>query len=372
MSVCSYLGTEIKPIAEGVSSYECNHPQVMWTVEERCSCCPFKTYGSIPVDKILDDSTCLEEDSPLDTLPKDPKGLAKRKPPQKLGQDLPGDTIVNRDCQPAHMGNLYYGASCFLVLSGPSLKKIDLSLLNQRGIFTMAVNNAATVIRPNFWVHVDPPEKFHSIIWDDPGIIKLVPVREFGKHRRIPGKNGEPIHPVTFAGDNPQMMFRYLARNSPGVFGYQRHADFNPDSFLREGAVCWGNSNKCSQRNGRPHVLNVMFAALKLVYYLGFRTLYLLGCDFDMSPGKVYCFDEGKALGAMDSNNGTYRKLTTMFGWLKPKFDEAGFKVFNCNSESKLSVFPFLSYEGAIHDASKSFRQEIRTEGWYTKYTERR
>jgi hypothetical protein len=73
-----------------------------------------------------------------------------------------------------HLENLYHGSSCFLVLSGPSSLTNDLSLLRRRGIYTLAVNNAATIIRPNAWVFVDPPEKFHSSIWLDPAVTKFV------------------------------------------------------------------------------------------------------------------------------------------------------------------------------------------------------
>src|SRR5690349_15908250 len=66
-----------------------------------------------------------------------------------------------------HLDNLHFGASCFVVLSGPSSLQCDLSQLQSRGIWSLAVNNAGTLIRPNGWVFVDPPDKFHNAIWLD-------------------------------------------------------------------------------------------------------------------------------------------------------------------------------------------------------------
>ena len=47
--------------------------------------------------------------------------------------------------------------SAFLMLSGPSLKQIDLSLLDARGIVTMAVNNAWSGAASDALTCVDDP-----------------------------------------------------------------------------------------------------------------------------------------------------------------------------------------------------------------------
>ena len=44
--------------------------------------------------------------------------------------------------------NLYQGRAAFLICGGPSLANHDLGKLQQRGVLTMAVNNAAAVVRP--------------------------------------------------------------------------------------------------------------------------------------------------------------------------------------------------------------------------------
>src|SRR5262245_955195 len=95
---------------------------------------------------------------------------------------LPGDhgcevevAIFGRGGQAVRLHEMYAGQAAFLVCSGPSLADYDLGRLNERGILTMAVNNAASLVRPNLWVSVDDPRNFLEAIWRDPGILKFVP-----------------------------------------------------------------------------------------------------------------------------------------------------------------------------------------------------
>jgi hypothetical protein len=111
-----------------------------------------------------------------------------------------------------------------------------------------------------------------------------------------------------------------------------------------------------------------MFAVLKLAYALGFRACYLLGCDFNMSPGQPYAFAQGKGEGECGSNNNSYRTMNVMLAELAPRFAEAGFTVMNCNPKSGLTVFPFCSYESAIEAATGHIPQDpLDTADWYKK-----
>jgi hypothetical protein len=55
----------------------------------------------------------------------------------------PPPMLFTRDGHNVFLGDMYRGHTAFLMCSGPSLLSHDLSLLNQRGILTLAVNNAA-------------------------------------------------------------------------------------------------------------------------------------------------------------------------------------------------------------------------------------
>jgi hypothetical protein len=263
--------------------------------------------------------------------------------------------------EPLHLENLYLGASCFIVLSGPSLRELDLSLLRRRGVFTFAVNNAATVVRPDAWTFVDPPEKFHNSIWADPAVLKFVNATRLDWKLRE--KVGGQLRPLRLNSGREA-----AARDMPGVVSTVRNAYFNPPRWLQEPSINWGNSKRSARKNGFPRDLNVMLAALKIVYALGFRAVYLLGCDFRMDSARPYAFDEEKHAGAINCNNSKYRTITEMLGLLKPHFDAAGYRVFNANPRSGLTVFPFTTYSEAIEAATGHVPQEpLDTIGWYSK-----
>ena len=60
------------------------------------------------------------------------------------------------------------------------------------------------------------------------------------------------------------------------------------------------------------------------------------------------------------------------FPKLKPHFDAYGFKVFNCNPNSRLTVFPHLSYDEAIKRSTDhlSIDTEI-SHGMYRKFEDK-
>jgi hypothetical protein len=279
---------------------------------------------------------------------------ASRPPPA----DTPFRDSHNR---PLYLENLYFGASCFLMLSGPSALSNDLTELRRRGIYTIAVNNAATIIRPNSWIFVDPPEKFHSAIWLDPAVTKFVHNRFL--EYRLREKIGDEFRKLDRPDGKPAHV-----RDMPGVVSIIRNADFRPNRWLRESSINWGNSKRSARRNNQPRDLNVMLAALKLAYVLGFRAVYLLGCDFLMTDDQPYSFTENKHASAVGSNNNKYRRITEMLQILKPYFEGAGFHVRNCNPRSGLTLFPFVSYTEAIQAASGHVPQDpLDTMNWYRK-----
>ena len=92
----------------------------------------------------------------------------------------------------------------------------------------------------------------------------------------------------------------------------------------------------------------VLLPALRLLFYLGVRRVFLLGADFKMDEKTTYHFDQQRARGSINGNNSTYQKLDAWFRQLRPLFEAEKFEVLNCNPESRLQAFKFMSYETAI------------------------
>jgi len=111
-----------------------------------------------------------------------------------------------------------------------------------------------------------------------------------------------------------------------------------------------------------------MLAGLRILFYLGVRTLYLLGCDFKMQHGTAnYAFEQDRSRSSVNGNNKTFDALNTRFRELLPSFEREGFRVFNCTPNSGLTAFPSMRYEDAIDSALRKFPRQIVTAGMYDR-----
>lgn len=236
------------------------------------------------------------------------------------------DLIFNGKQQPVNLQNTYHGASCFFIGAGPSLNQLDLSLLNQRGITTFAVNNiAAKTVRPNIWCCIDKPTSFHRNIWSDPSILKFTKTENLDK-----GYNGGMI------------------RHAPNLFYFEVNGDFHTDTFFTESTISCGRYSHHTDNLGLSGGRCVMLVAFRLMQYLGFGRVYLLGCDFNMTQEQPYAFEQTKWSGGVKTNNLKYEIIQARLKSLQPKMDQLGFQVYNCTPNSKLTIFPAMEFEQAI------------------------
>lgn len=251
------------------------------------------------------------------------------------------------------LANWYAKRTIFLILSGPSLATFDLAQLNQRGIVTFGVNNSWAVHRPTLWTCVDPPGRFHDVGWKDPGITKLVPLYHRNRRLRVKEPDGR-FRPSQF-----------FVRDMPAVFFYARSTRFNPDTFFTEPAINWGNPTEEADALGIKGGRSVMLAALRLIHYLGFRVVFLLGADFKMSTDaeRNYAFEQGRTKHAVDHNNRLYHALDRRFAELRKRFRD--FWVFNCTPDSGLKSLPYYPYEKAVEYARTECSKPMDTAGWY-------
>jgi len=270
---------------------------------------------------------------------------------KEFGQSIP--FFFTRDGAPIDLIGQYKGSSAFMICNGPSFSQLNHALLKKPGIMTLGVNNGPKTFRPDFWTCVDDPPRFMKSIWLDPKIMKFVPQAHFEK----------PI----FDNEKWELMNKKVG-SCPNVVGFRRNEHFIADRFLKETTINWGNHKDYGGSR------SVMLPSLRILYLLGFRTVYLLGCDLNMTAENTYHFDEQRDKGAVNGNLSTYKRLIEeYFPQLKPHFDAAGFKVYNCNRESSLKVFPFISFDEAITNATKGLGdiEHERTWGLYTKLEDR-
>jgi len=308
-----------------------------------------------PIPKKIGRQTPSIDKLPNDTYPEAPGGGVRDGADQsafrhnrmrdvgfKIGKYIQTPPLLfTRDGHSLYLGDIFRGASAFLIAGGPSFKNIDVEKLSSAGFLTFGLNNSAKSFRPNLWTCVDDPTHFIKSVWLDPKIMKFAPMAHADK--KIFDNEAWKEMDMT-VGDCPNVLY------------YRRNEDFKADQYLFEDTVNWGNHTKLG--GGR----SVMLAALRLSFYLGIRKVFLLGVDFDMNENNKYHFEQERTDKSIKNNNDTYDLLKSRFKQLKPIFEENDFQVFNCNPESGLKVFDFISFEDAIKSATKMMPKNLETE----------
>lgn len=285
--------------------------------------------------------------------------------------------FYNRDGDVLPVNNTYIGCSCFLICSGPSLNTLDLSKLNQPGIITCGVNNSVAKYRPNIHVSVDDPANFIMSAWRDPRINNFTML---GKRKK------------TLWNSNKWFMSKFTVKDCPNVTYYKDNEYFEPDKYLAQDTVNWGNhTNRCEcgyfRKDKKKEKVckecgkkqfgsrTVMLAAVKILYSLGFRKIFMIGADFKMEEGKQnYAFEQDRARGSVKNNNNTYQRLNERFDKLRPYLEASGCYVFNCYKDSGLRSFEYVHYDRAVNMCLNGLQWKgERTKGMYDrKANERR
>lgn len=286
----------------------------------------------------------------MDTILEDTNDIKAHKGLLGNKDDRPSAAqLFNKYGIAVELTGLYNNASCFLVANGPSLNSINFDLLKQPGIMLMSLNNGPVTllqkgIVPQFWTCVDSPDRFVMQIWNNPGILKFVPFAHI-KAKLWDNETWSPAHKTV--ADCPSVLF------------YKRNEAFNSDSFFTEATFNWGRYNGAR---------SVILPAFKLLYLLGFRTVYLLGVDLTMSSEYKYHFNEGRTVGAIKNNNNAYNTLIKeYFPALKQVADTLNYSIFNCNIKSKVTCFPYKPFEEAVADSVKQCGpvEVIKSKGMY-------
>lgn len=278
--------------------------------------------------------------------------------------------VIDRTRTPNHcLRNLLAGGAAFLVCGGPSATVDLLEELSHRGHFSMAVNNKAghSKFRPQAFVYSDDSFKFSHSIWYDPAIMKFCPTPKLNGHRA----NLKYRDPVTH-----KFLDGGKVLDCPNVWAFGRRSwlELN-ETFFTEPSAAWGNHKVGVERTGLEKVVCTMLIAIRLLYYLGARKIFLVGADFNMIPGEEYSFPQGKETeGAADSNNYQYSVVNRWLTELQDNgtFSRFGLNIYNCNNScaSGLTAFPFVDFSDAIRISQGRVESNPDLRHWYEKIEE--
>ncbi len=261
--------------------------------------------------------------------------------------------FIYPDTPSVDLSALYHGRACFIVAGGPSLADMNLELLRSPGVMTWGVNNSWATFRPRLWTCVDPPDRFCYQGWLDPSITKVVPLAIAGSRLRFRDTKGE------------LRTSKYTPQDMPNVLFFNRNGRFEPADFLSENTVCWGGDQDYTDPLGIKGHRSVFLSTVKLAFSMGFRHLYLCGCDFRMDTAKPYAFEQEREASMARFNNKQFSAMSRRFEALLPYFEGEGLRIVNCTPGSALKVFPSMRLSDAVKEATADCAGPMDTRGLY-------
>lgn len=225
-----------------------------------------------------------------------------------------------------HLDNAFHNATAILMGGAPSIKEQPLHLLEQRGVLSCAINNAARHFQPVLWFSGDHPGSFEPQIIEDPRIMKFAP-------------------------------FPYANNELRGRKYWERP---NTHFYLQDSSVPFGDF-LLTGRKMVPWYANTMFVSFHILYVLGVRRIILGGSDFEPSGDKMYAHDVELNSQERDMNVRLYKKLEDEIRSCKTLFEKAGLEIMDCSVNSKLrETYPHVTMEEAVALCRENFPEDMK------------
>lgn len=257
-----------------------------------------------------------------------PKFFIFRKINKKLEQEKNNrinNYIDNKFQRLFNLKNKFEGKRCFIVCTGPSLKLEDLDLIKNEISFSMnsiiGLYNK-TDWRPNYYC-IQDQSVFYKLKDE---ILKIYP------------KNSNVFIRNSF--------FQFVEDKNYIYFPYN-------NEYHAYATICGKYRNKFSE-NAYGIVYDggtITYSIIQLAYYMGFKEMYLLGCDCIYVPNqKNHIVDIGLKDKYMIFN---YKRMTCAFETAKKFAEENNFEIFNATRGGNLEVFKRVTLEDIINQNGK-------------------
>jgi len=241
--------------------------------------------------------------------------------------------------------NRFKGKRCFIIGNGPSLNKIDLSLL--RNEYTFAVNSfyyktRETGFRPTFFVV------------EDSSVIK---------------ENKEEIVSYEAPFKFFPSIYKSLHPKKPGVYFFKINRGFyekaSPNFVIPRFSTDITKQAFCGQ--------SVTYINLQLAYFMGFTEVFLIGMDFEYQIPSSHKRTGDVLLSDTDDPNHFHKDY---FGkgktWKDPKLDRvlmnykmadlvyrcAGRRIYNATVGGKLEEFERVDFYGLFNGRDAAFKTD--------------
>lgn len=157
---------------------------------------------------------------------------------------------------------IYQGKRCFILGNGPSLKKQDLSQISNDIVFTVNMlpkSPSYSLLRNDFHVMLDPF------------------IFKFNLNKKEDREKLEFIKKINKTDNHPICFLPYKAKNIIDELGLSKCLKI---SYLDIGGDFYeGYKDDIDLTKNIPGFYNVVQFAIVIAIYMGFKEVYLLGCD---------------------------------------------------------------------------------------------
>lgn len=218
--------------------------------------------------------------------------------------------------------NKYKGERCFIVGTGPSLKRTNFDLIKNEvliGVNTLYRGTERFRIKPKYWVVVDGKlfEKYYKDLLYVPDTTLFL--GEYAGKRFLANKKKYALDSIK------PIILRHLG----SVNIWQR---FSKD--ITKGVYSGGT---------------VVVQALQIAFYLGFEEVYLLGCDCGFGEDGSYRFENTQVANPRGKGiQGEWHYVFSAYEICKKAFEQEERKIYNSTVGGKLEVFERIKLEEAV------------------------
>lgn len=231
--------------------------------------------------------------------------------------------------QNSRFKNIHQGERCFILGTGPSLDKLEeaeLSVVNRSVVFgvnSLYKSRVGKLVMPLYYTLVDNLywESWSGAFADVSEVYKSSPPTFITDLRAR--------HILTSTSDVANPLYIYAKK-----YPINRvDSDFSRNVFA---------------------TMNVVSNTILVAMYMGFKDIYLLGCDYNAfcTQGKGHCYDDKQELSSIRYDLAFYLKyyhLTTQFHYLIARLArEQGVNIINFTPGSLLDAYPRKPFDEYI------------------------
>lgn len=252
----------------------------------------------------------------------------------------------------SHLRNSQLGNSAYIVASGPSIKELNISSLQNKNTF--GVNGSIlkfieSGISPRYYVISD--EEF---IYNRPHLLELI-LKNKASHCFFTPQAISAICEINplLLKDHPKISlfhnhFKNYGKPALEFEDIVKMAQNDPEIITTDGRIGFS----LNPEKGVFTAHTVPYFALQIAYGLGFRKIYLLGMDLGSPTGETRFYEQGGAAMPSHLDRDYNRTILPSFEIVGKLCKQNKFQVFNLSPISRLpaDIIPKKDFNDAINN----------------------